>query len=205
MKNLDLKRYRLKCNLCNIKGACVQCCYGRCSTPVHPWCALRTPQGFTRRIIKDNDGNILWEIFCKAHAKAVSDPLKKSKHNRVKYEEIQDYLDFDEEPEVINPRPRRAFDGIKETKFSIVHDESVPYINDKSKLQKEEKVESKLNETNFIIPNYLEWPGITEGEGMDLDHFWNCVSSYYVEDHSDKVSPFYLIIDISYFSNHFPS
>jgi hypothetical protein len=28
-----------------------------------------------------------------------------------------------------------------------------------------------------------EWPGQSEGEGMDLDHFWNVVSMYHPEDH----------------------
>jgi len=28
-----------------------------------------------------------------------------------------------------------------------------------------------------------EWPGQSEGEAMDMDHFWKLVSEYYPEDH----------------------
>ena len=76
LNSLDKKRYRLKCNLCNQKGACIQCCYGRCATAAHPWCVLNNPQGFTRRVIKNEDGELLWEIFCKQHAFGINEPLK---------------------------------------------------------------------------------------------------------------------------------
>lgn len=54
LSHLDKKRFKLKCVLCNTcKGAAVQCCYGKCVTPAHPWCAIRSPEkGWTRRIIK---------------------------------------------------------------------------------------------------------------------------------------------------------
>jgi hypothetical protein len=29
LRNMDKKRYKLKCSLCTQKGACIQCCYGR--------------------------------------------------------------------------------------------------------------------------------------------------------------------------------
>ena len=76
INRLDKKRFRLKCALCSSKGACIECNYGKCRTAAHPWCVLNTPGGFTRRVIKDEDGNLVWEIFCKTHASAVKEPLK---------------------------------------------------------------------------------------------------------------------------------
>ena len=76
LKELDRKRFKLKCVLCTGKGACIQCSYGKCCIPAHPWCILHTPKGFTRRVIKDEDDQMVWDIFCKAHATAVSEPLK---------------------------------------------------------------------------------------------------------------------------------
>ena len=75
-KGLDRKRFKLKCVLCSGKGACIQCSYGKCCIPAHPWCVLHTPKGFTRRVIKDEDDEMVWDIFCKVHASAVSEPLK---------------------------------------------------------------------------------------------------------------------------------
>jgi hypothetical protein len=75
--NMDKKRFKLKCALCHSsKGACVQCCYGRCTTSVHPWCVLKSPQGFTKRVVVNPEGETVWEIFCKVHADAVSEPIK---------------------------------------------------------------------------------------------------------------------------------
>ena len=65
-KGLDRKRFKLKCVLCSGKGACIQCSYGKCCIPAHPWCVLHTPKGFTRRVIKDEDDEMVWDIFCKA-------------------------------------------------------------------------------------------------------------------------------------------
>jgi len=44
------------------------------------------PQGCTHRIIRDEHGEPVWEVFCKAHAFAVSEPLKpKPKAKQVHY------------------------------------------------------------------------------------------------------------------------
>lgn len=76
INRLDKKRFRLKCALCTGKGACIECNHGKCRIAAHPWCVLNTPGGFTRRVIKDEDNNLVWEIFCKAHASSVKEPLK---------------------------------------------------------------------------------------------------------------------------------
>lgn len=74
ISGLDKARMRLKCSHCHVSGgASVQCSYGRCTVAVHPWCCLHDPKGFTKRIVKTPDGDTLWEIFCKAHASAISD------------------------------------------------------------------------------------------------------------------------------------
>ena len=71
-------RFRLKCSLCKGKGAVIQCSYGRCCGAAHPWCALRKGSGFTSRIVPNpfDNNNLLWEVFCKTHCNAVSDPVK---------------------------------------------------------------------------------------------------------------------------------
>ncbi|RYG66179.1 hypothetical protein EON64_10335, partial [archaeon] len=79
---LDSKRFKLKCALCKQKGACVQCSSGRCVIAAHPWCALHTPQGFTRRIVRGPDDLPLWQIFCRTHASGVSEPVKVSGKHR---------------------------------------------------------------------------------------------------------------------------
>lgn len=83
LKELDRKRFKLKCVLCTGKGACIQCSYGKCCIPAHPWCVLHTPKGFTRRVIKDEDDQMVWDIFCKTHATAVSEPLKPKAKQKV--------------------------------------------------------------------------------------------------------------------------
>ena len=85
--NLDRKRFKLKCKLCTSKGACVQCCYGRCANAAHPWCVCKNPQGYAKRIVKDLDGDPVWEIFCKQHEKAVSEPYKQ--RTKPKSEKVQ--------------------------------------------------------------------------------------------------------------------
>ena len=62
LTNLDKKRFKLKCSLCTLKGACIQCCYGRCATAAHPYCVFHRPQGFTKRVVKNEDGEMLWEV-----------------------------------------------------------------------------------------------------------------------------------------------
>lgn len=76
LKGVDRRRFKLRCVLCTGKGACIQCSYGKCCIPAHPWCVLHTPKGFRKRVIKDENGQIVWDIFCKAHATAVSEPHK---------------------------------------------------------------------------------------------------------------------------------
>ena len=79
LSQISQRRYRMKCSLCKIyKGAVVQCSYGRCCTAAHPWCAVQKELGFTSRVVPnpfDND-TLLWEVFCKTHCNAVSEPVK---------------------------------------------------------------------------------------------------------------------------------
>ena len=68
IKGIDKKRFRLKCGLCSGKGACVECKHGKCRTAAHPWCVVNKPGGYTRRVVKDEDDDLIWQIFCKTHA-----------------------------------------------------------------------------------------------------------------------------------------
>lgn len=76
---VNRERFRLKCTLCKSKGgAAIQCSFGRCTTAAHPWCAVQKSLGFTTRVVPNpyDNGNSVWEIFCKSHCNAVSAPVK---------------------------------------------------------------------------------------------------------------------------------
>ena len=83
IKGIDKKRFRLKCGLCSGKGACVECKHGKCRTAAHPWCVVNKPGGYTRRVVKDEDDDLIWQIFCKTHASSVTDPLKPKQKSKV--------------------------------------------------------------------------------------------------------------------------
>jgi len=262
--NLDKKRFKLRCGLCsNNKGACVQCSYGRCTTSVHPWCALKTPQGCTRRIVSNADGEVMWEIFCKAHATAVSEPIKpkpkakqsvpiaieepsapqktvftaltstkKEKKESHRYSEggISSYFNahsYSNNKAVLSMSHAKNFNAArllhlnnsatttsKTPLYAEEEDEAEaePDYDSEYEFSYKQKPTKKASKTinhsttttanakakptgtntsskeSFPILNMLEWPGISEGEPMDLDHFWNVVSGHYPEDHSTEVS-----------------
>ena len=77
INRIDKKRFKLKCGLCSTKGACVECKHGKCRTAAHPWCVLNNKKGgFTHRVVKDEDDELIWQIFCATHASSVRDALK---------------------------------------------------------------------------------------------------------------------------------
>lgn len=216
-QHLDKRRYNLKCALCKTKGACVQCSYGRCTTGVHPWCALRNPQGFTRRIVKDEDGDPHWEIFCKAHAKAVSDPIKKSSKNKnfsnstsaLFEEDNQNWDETDTKPASQQGRRQSAsadttvdLNNNLHVVTDLIDDMHIPLEDDddnQSDSDDDEKpsgLAGALQEqsaSSFPALNLIEWPGQSEGDGMDLDHFWNFTSSFFAEDHTREVGKFFAV------------
>ena len=291
----------MKCNLCNQKGACIQCCYGRCATAAHPWCVLNNPQGFTRRVIKNEDGELLWEIFCKQHAFGINEPLKpkpKTKVNEANVinedlAEVEEYslsttsnsrnnnsknsnqksntniqsyssntnsnsndtvlyliekmksvamshvfkynmtthqdnmnnymksTSTDPSSNHLKPTPQVEVEDKEEQQPDDIDEEIEVQIEDdeedddisknkkkqnnkKSMKTKKEKFKtdelmsdsnalSAVPPTNVTIPSFplltmSEWPGQTEGEAMDLAHFWNVVSMSFPEDHQPEVS-----------------
>lgn len=248
LTSLDKKRFKLNCNLCKSKGACIQCSYGRCAVAAHPYCVLTQPQGFTRRTIKDDRGELLWEVFCKPHASAVSEPLKPKA--KVK---LQD--DFEEEEEeiiyetVVKTRKieSKAKDDSRYNSLSMSHalafntgssqtvrpgligyrqssilhdddedDEDDDEDDDKKKNKKSRAGKGKAPSSStrsssapvlltssstqsYPVHTMSEWPGQTEGEAMDLTHFWNVVSMSFPEDHTSEVN-FRLLFE--YFSQY---
>lgn len=193
LDRLDMKRYKLKCGLCNKKGACVQCSYGRCTQGMHPWCALRNPQ-CTRRIIKGEGDVLLWEIFCKTHASAVSEAPKhrtKAKASRVHEDNDVDDLAYWSVDQVSGEEKEsgRDFSNMNYYDDNVFAKTVNLMITDLVSHELSKNMTNVGNEsTSRHMINLLEWPGIVEGEAMDLDHFWNYVSSFYVEDHSETVS-----------------
>lgn len=276
LMNLDKKRYRLKCALCHsTKGAAVQCSFGRCTTSVHPWCALKNPQGFTRRVVVNPEGETLWEIFCKAHASAVSEPLKPkpkakmsvpllvdepsqtssygnvsakkdAKPPKERYSDISSYFpshhssyaNFASARNTLTMAHAKNFFtsrllALKDAPASQLSatssaaqqdaygeddeveveeadsDEEYGFNRGQAKSSKQggKQAPSKKSfpgrgagaqcngaagtsaagHKSFPILSMLEWPGISEGEPMDLDHFWNVVSGHFPEDHPKEV------------------
>ena len=318
INRLDKKRFRLKCGLCSGKGACVECKHGKCRTAAHPWCVVNTPGGYTRRVVKDEDDELIWQIFCKTHASSVSDPLKpkpknkivqqlaavaitgidttdknkeklkkndresalprlsmahsmkrvkvteSSSSNNVKKNGIEILLSSGDQtigskgtgtgaksnqinsnktanilsgekssgkkidiPSLISGKISRGpykkkgpinssfsleddsdsdnGDGDKDTtkKGENNHDENdseqitLSRISNKNKsdkmemdIEKTEVEREKDGTIDYSILTLNEWPGQSEGEAMDLDHFWNVAAMQYPEDHPPAVSGF---------------
>ena len=267
LSNIDKKRFKLRCNLCsNNKGACVQCCFGRCVTAAHPWCLLKNPQGCTKRVVLDPEGHTIWETFCKTHAASVTEPLKpkpkakmsvplfiedsipmnsstsyssssakkENKSRSDRYSEVgfnsvstvqgravsmahaknfqaSRLLDIKD----INPSSTSTEQPLLLAAAGVGKDTSVMRRRIRDDSEDEDSDEDDTDSTfprtagkglfkqninttttgattsggtrSFPILNMLEWPGISEGEPMDLDHFWNLVSGFHPEDHPTEV------------------
>lgn len=188
LKFVDPKRFKLKCSICSKKGACVQCAFGRCSVAAHSWCALRnTTAGYTKRIVKDGDSS-QWEIFCKTHAAAVSDPVKpkKVKQTSIRLE--------DEEEISFAPKKDRSNDVAVDKHGGSGGTQLLSTMMDSYRSDSDDESVDEENRETFPIVSLSEWPGMAEGEGMDGEHFMNNVSAYFPEDHSHKVRQiFYLL------------
>lgn len=202
LERLDQKRYKLKCALCTKKGACVQCAYGRCTQGMHPWCALRSSV-CTRRIIKGDEGILLWEIFCKTHAKSVGEaPKHRSKakaskvhedndgHDEMAYWSHEQAENEEKEPPKENSWKTSNWSSSSVTDGDLVSKTASQLVTELMNQELSKNVVHLPDDqhTNQAVVSLLEWPGMSEGEAMDLDHFWNYVSSYFVEDQGEMVS-----------------
>lgn len=123
------------------------------------------------------------EIESKSNLEHVSTkPSGKSKVYRDEISDDDDYVDNN---------------GLKTSKSSDIsskHRGKVPSktSNELSKPKSSVVASSTSNMTsnskkNFPILTLSEWPGQSEGEGIDLDHFWNVVSFAFPEQHSKEV------------------
>lgn len=210
----------------------------------HPYCVLHRPQGFTKRVIKNEEGNLVWEIFCKQHASAVTEPLKSKPKSKA--QESSAYIEQEEERIEFIPSKSRKSDQVSNrvvnkvsmahackydiSLLKIRHDPLSPDIlitsssskknvsislngqlnysevdndgNSITRKNSETAAKAKTDEQTNLIPTsssysssstsfpvltMSEWPGQSEGEAMDLDHFWNVVSMSFPEDHSREV------------------
>lgn len=248
LKHMDKKRFKLKCTLCSLKGACIQCCYGRCAVSAHPSCILNPSHGFTHRIIKDENDELCWEVFCKSHADAVKDPLKpKAKQTPSKASHIPEVditspstphshsrrVSAEKHDRSYGSRERRAYSsntpdaspneallayvetvsrGLAKNAIDNSSENSTSLYKKKylldddalsaSTLKYIEALKAKairkvgdcdedeipksfqsISESSLISVNASDWPGQSEGEAMDLEHFWNIVSMSCPEDH----------------------
>lgn len=207
---LDRKRFKLKCALCSTKGACIQCCYGRCAVAAHPMCALNPCHGFTRRIVKDENDDMLWEIFCKAHADAVKEPLKPKKIKNTNADDtatesssgtniyhkrgsgVRSFeSDFgpDRNPNTVH----ESMMMLSRTNAVALGTEAIASAKSKAsslygKRYTDIQAESMQNTQCSMHEPFRslclsDWPGQTGGEAMDLDHFWNVSSMSCPTDH----------------------
>lgn len=174
------------------------------------------PQGFKHRIVKDENDNTVWEIFCRAHANAVSEPVKpkiKAKQSHpIPMQNSEDKLptktqdgDLESKMDKLDMKDYaldRILNGRKNAKIvdddSSIESRSMAYpsnghVRGKGKAPKETqnktKITSSQNQRSFPVYTLSEWPGILEGDGLDLDHFWNYSSMSFPEEHPSEVSP----------------
>lgn len=193
LSHLDKKRYRLPCLMCKTKGAAVQCTYGRCIVAFHPWCVLHHghTKGITKRVVKDQDGEAIWEIYCKSHASCVTEPVKPRPKSKMApaFAEDDDFQEY--------ARPKATFS--RSARHNLPRVMSMAHMNRKhersgaveqvggkglaSKAYLSSSGSSAASSTTFPIRFMSEWPGQAEGEAMDLDHFWKVVCSAYPEDY----------------------
>jgi len=215
---------------------------------------LTQPQGFTRRTIKDENGELLWEVFCKPHAAAVSEPLKPKPKTKLQdsasFEEVEEetvvyetvvknrkgeYKGKDDHPKHPLLSMSHALNFTSGNNSSQTHgrpgltnfrqasvlrdddeDDEIEDDEDDDDGENDAKKKKKMGRaagkgkapialtrsfssssapltSSSSVPSYpihtmSEWPGQTEGEAMDLSHFWNVVSMSFPEDHTSEVS-----------------
>lgn len=207
---LDAKRDRLKCSLCSSKGTCVQCSFGRCTSAVHPWCCLTNPRGFTHRIVKNEKDDTVWEIFCKAHSHAVYEPIKPKAKAKSQTILIKSNHDGDSEgragysSESKFAQDTSAVRNRKSANSRIIDSSSedeglgggitkrmgkgkVPTSSSNVEHSPAKFSQNSQGKVSQFL-SLSEWPGQAEGDGLDLDHFWNFASTAFPEDHSSDVS-----------------
>ena len=221
LAHINKERWSLRCKICSKKGVCIQCSSGRCSVAAHPWCALRSKSGFTHRIIKAEDSDdTLWEIFCKKHAKAVKEASKPNKLKSLKPKATESFDDSSISNDVNsgsnvirrssvggkggNARKYKSNVYDEEEMEESPHNEVDASFTDFNAFRKADSSSSTeksgKNEATFPILTMSEWPGQSEGEFMDLNHFWNVASTYFPESQSLEV-PKHLnssIVDLIY-------
>lgn len=184
LEKLDKKRFQLRCGLCRQRGACVQCCFGRCSQAAHPICALRDKAGWSHRITRDEELGAVWEMFCHTHATSVRDPVKP----RAKKAQALADEDAGEEFVVVSkPRAPRSSkpveDGNRVVTVSACAEQLVDAVASASLALADEMSKGRrAARDSATVYTMSEWPGQSEGEAMDLEHFWHAVSMMFPED-----------------------
>ncbi|KAL0077977.1 putative jumonji family transcription factor [Phycomyces blakesleeanus] len=83
VKDIPNARWRLVCQYCRIpEGACTQCCSERCCRSFHATCAKEAGATMLRRITED-DGHIIYDVYCSQHDPKSQEKRKKEKQSFV--------------------------------------------------------------------------------------------------------------------------
>ncbi len=191
LSSLDSKRFKLKCGLCNNRGACIQCSYRRCTASVHPICALDGKKGYQNRIIKDEEsGNCLWEIYCSQHSNCVKEAVKPSKFKAIKSE--NDETDNNKK-NVINKKDFKKQSQIKarnapsiSNNNDLIVDKSWEQLYAENELNNQNTNDETINK-DLQVKTFIDWPGQEGGEEMELNHYWDVIASFYPEHASEEV------------------
>ncbi|CAM6000116.1 unnamed protein product, partial [Sphagnum balticum] len=166
------------------------------------------PKGVTHRIVKDEHDITVWEVFCRVHASSVHEPVKP----KVKAKSQPILINIpagssSSSSSMGTGRGDRNGQLSKQSKslYSYDDDDSDYERKPKSKSHGKgtgkgtgktfSKTPSLVNTNNspsratndrsqFPILTLSEWPGQSDGEGIDLDHFWRYSSTAFVEDHN---------------------
>lgn len=155
---------------------------------MHPICALAPNSGWTRRIIRTEDSGSQWDMFCPTHAAAVKDPVKPKPKKAPLNEPTA------EEAAAVNrSRHLKARNSDVSLRMSIMrpppeyicHAMAVISLQQATEMRAvpETAAHRRRDDSVFTLS---EWPGMAEGEAMDLEHFWNFVSMIFPEDHTVK-------------------
>ena len=156
---------------------------------MHPTCALNPKSGWTRRIIKCEETGSQWDMFCPTHAAAVKDPVKpKPKKAPMVEASVEEAVSVNRSRHSRPPRTSEGSVGRMST-FSFPPDHIAQAMAVISAQQAKEMMRSSARPSvtsEEAVFTLSEWPGMAEGEAMDLEHFWNFVSMMFPEDHSAR-------------------
>ncbi|CAO3594056.1 unnamed protein product [Absidia cylindrospora] len=83
INNIPSARWKLSCLYCHTpKGACIQCCYGRCYRSFHTSCA-KEADATMERTFDQEQGTLVYDVYCPLHEPKLEEKKKLEKQEYV--------------------------------------------------------------------------------------------------------------------------